>query len=162
MTDKDALITWLDTQIASNARRYALWRLSKGPMSVHKLRQTLQEKCVPDDTCEEVIAHYLRLGFLDDVAYAEQLSRSKKRTLHGKQAVKWACLKQGIDPELAIEAYAASTTAEDERQAILAFANKRRNRPQTPQERQKLIAALMRRGFSYSAIRDALESKSDP
>lgn len=156
---KEYLRAWLEKEVDAGARRYALYRLSKAAMSVQRLRQILREKCVPDPLCEEIVAHHIRLGSLDDTAYAEQLVRRKKRALCGRQGVKWACLKRGIDPDLAEEVYEASTTEQEEREAILAFAKKRQNRPQTDAERKKLISALLRRGFSYDRIQEALRKK---
>lgn len=152
------LFTWLNEHLTTNSRRYVLWRLSKAPMSVSKLRQMLKEKWIPEEISEELIANFIRLGILNDEAYAQQLMRRKKRSLCGSKAIHLACLQQGLDPTLATSAYAQSTTIEEEQAAILTFARKKGHPASTPKEKQKIIAALMRRGFSYGAIKDALQS----
>lgn len=160
LTDRQALDSFVANAVEAGAKRYCLWRLSKTSMSVHKLREALIERLVPEDVCQTIIAEHIRLGFLNDEAYIQQVVRRKKRTLCGSGSLKWASLKQGIDPELAQNAYEASTTPEEEIQAILKFAGKRKSRPQTIQERRKCIQALLRRGFSYGRIQEALNRES--
>lgn len=147
-------VAWLNTHLAANSRRYVLWRLSKTPMSVSKLRKMLKEKWVPEEISKELVVNFIRLGILNDEAYAQQLMRRKKRALCGSQAIRLACRQQGLDPELASTPY----TQEEEHAAILTFARKKGHPASTPKEKQKIIAALMRRGFSYSSIKEALHS----
>ncbi len=117
---------------------------------------------------EALIGRLEHMGLLDD----DQFARAKARTLHQRgnsaRAIHAALREKGIDADL-IEAALGSLreeTAQPELAAALVYARKRRLGPYRTEEtradtRDRDLAALGRRGFSYDLARRVIDA-ADP
>jgi len=117
---------------------------------------------------DELIADLLRLGLLDDAAYAEARARALHRRGQSLRAIRAALAQRGVAAEIVERALAAlaEQAAEPDLAAALAYARRRRigpyrNEPAArdePEARKRELAALGRRGFSYEIARRIVEA----
>lgn len=116
---------------------------------------------------DALIAELQRLGLLDDVAYAEGRARALHRRGQSARAIRAALRQRGVPGEIVDGALAALSeqAAEPDLAAALAYARRRRigpyrSGPADPEARERELAALGRRGFSYETARRVVEATS--
>ncbi|MEQ8604968.1 MAG: RecX family transcriptional regulator [Marivibrio sp.] len=122
---------------------------------------------------DALVDKFLRLGLLDDATYARGRAASLHRQGKGARAIRMALLQKGIgedDAAAALEALVEEAgTQETDLAAALAYARRRRLGPYrggAPDEaaraerRDRDLAALARRGFSYDVCRTVIEAES--
>ena len=116
-----------------------------------KLLRTVDEK-----SADRAIERYKQAGYLDDYSYCERLVEylfTVKK--YSKSHVKQECFKRGIGSSISneiIEKYEYDPT-----DVIVDLINsKYLTKLEAENGRQKVVQALMRKGFSYSDINNAL------
>lgn len=139
------------------AKSRAMWYLSRGDHSEKELFLKLK-RAFPEHAAAFAVEKMKEYGYLNDERYAERLAQSllcgKKVGVREAQAVMTA---KGIDRETA--RYALEDVECDTVSVIKELVNKKyKNRLTEEKGVQKVIAALARRGFSFSDIREALKS----
>ena len=130
-------------------------RLASGRMlSRRELTDKLGHKGIDLDTAEETADWLEELGALDDAAYAGVIARHYAASGYGPGRVRQELQKRGIPRELWEDAL---SQLPDSGEAIDRFLQKKLN-GRTPDRAmlKKLSDALLRRGFSWSDIRPAL------
>ena len=130
-------------------------RLASGRMlSRRELTDKLERKGIDLDTAEETADWLEELGALDDAAYAGVIARHYAASGYGPGRVRQELQKRGIPRELWEDAL---SQLPDSGEAIDRFLQKKLN-GRTPDRAmlKKLSDALLRRGFSWSDIRPAL------
>lgn len=136
----------------------ALFRLERAALSEKQLRDGLRRKCarqgrvVDDDVrawIDDIVAKMKRLGFIDDARTAEARARSLTAAGASKRGALLKLKQKGIDAALA----AAALGDHDELEAARAYVRRRRL---DEKDRQKALAALARRGFSFDVAKKAL------
>lgn len=138
------------------AKSRAMWHLSRSSMPKEKLRKKLSEK-FPDYAAAAAADRAEELGFVDDSEYAK---RKLQLLIDNKKvSVKMAArmlLIEGVSKE---DVDAAAMEAEyDPTAAILTLVERKyKNKLSDKKDFQNTVAALMRKGFSYSEIRTALK-----
>ena len=126
-----------------------------------RLMRKLLEAGFPEPVAREAMEEMRQAGYLDDGRYAEAYVRTHKDR-RSQQRLRSDLLERGVAPEHIEAAFAAAGTpeelAEEEMAQIRRHLEKKRIRPEelTWEERQKVMAALYRRGFSAERIRAAL------
>ncbi len=137
------------------AKSRALWYLSRGDCS----RKTLYDKlkrAFPDYACEQACDRMQELGYLNDEAYAKHrlqriIDEKKVSVRMAKQLLK----QEGIDSEL-IDDAAEAADYDPIRSIVELIDKKYKNKLGDKAANDKVIAALMRKGYGYSEIREAL------
>ncbi|MDO5052681.1 MAG: regulatory protein RecX, partial [Pseudoclavibacter sp.] len=150
---------------AETALRRALGRSAK---SVREARGMLLEACRLDEAqADAVVQRFLRLGYLDDAALAEQIVRRQRERGRGAAAIRQQLHGRGVEPRAA-ELALASIDLEDEagRAARLAAARAPRLRGLAADTAlRRLVGFLQRRGYdaatSLDAARAALGADSE-
>lgn len=109
---------------------------------------------------DDIIARYLRVGLLDDRAYAAQHAASLRRRGNSRHAIRGKLARKGVAVELIDETLRAET-GESELAAACALVRRRRLGPlRAPSaraaHRQKDLAALARAGFGLDLARRVL------
>ncbi len=102
------------------------------------------------------VAEMTRLGLLDDARFAAHRARVLAGQNKSPREIRRHLRQKGVEGALADEAVDA--LALDEAAACRAVIEKSLQRRLGEGRRDLVIAALARRGFSYGAIREALES----
>lgn len=130
-------------------------QLASGRMLSRKeLTDKLSRKGIDPDTAEETADWLESLGAVDDVAYAGVIARHYAASGYGPGRVRQELQKRGVSRELWDDAL---SQLPDSANAIDRFLQKKLS-GRTPDRAllKKLSDALLRRGFSWSDIRPAL------
>lgn len=130
-------------------------RLASGRMMSRKeLTDKLSRKGIDPDTAEETADWLESLGAVDDAAYAGIIARHYAASGYGPGWVRQELQKRGVSRELWDDALSQLPDSAD---AIDRFLQKKLS-GRTPDRAllKKLSDALLRRGFSWSDIRPAL------
>lgn len=137
----------------SGARRYAVWRLARFSQSSHTLTTALARVLVSESCRQRVIEELTKMGFLNDQDYCKRVVASEKARGRGPAAARRKLQLKGIDEGLAEEALEGIDEESQQAsiQRLLETKYARRDL-EDYKERQKVIAALIRRGFDLNTI----------
>lgn len=151
---------------AENLRRVLMRRVERSAQ-LHGTDRREGEQAV-----SALVEKFLRLGLLDDATYARGRAASLHRQGKGARAIRMALMQKGVgedDAAAALDALAEEAgTEETDLAAALAYARRRRLGPYrggAPDEgaraerRDRDLAALARRGFSYDVCRTVIEAE---
>lgn len=129
--------------------------LSRRDHSVKELRGKLL-RTVDKDYADRAVEYMLELGYLDDEKYAhyllEYLTENKKMS---RSFIRQEMFKRGLSSDLIADVL-EDAEIDSVSNAADIIMSKYLNKLKAQGGRDKVIAAMMRKGFSYSDIRDAL------
>lgn len=135
----------------------ALYLLGTRDYACRELEKKLAAEA-PPEVAAAVVARLREVGLLDDENYARRAANSLSEYRgYSRRRVEQELLRRGVSRETAQEA-AAGVEREDFQQALALIEKRYYNRMNDRDDRQKVIAALARRGFTYGAIRQAMEA----
>lgn len=152
----------LEDTVFRRAKQKALAILKFMDRTEQELRIKLADAGYPEEVMNRTIDYVYEYGYLNDARYAASYIRARKNT-KSKLAIKTELLKKGIDKDIIEEAfeveYRNDESSESEEDAELnairkAVAKKTKSVEYlSPEEKQKLMAALYRKGFEIDKIR---------
>lgn len=136
------------------AKSYALNRLAKQNQPSNQLEKSLRDRLVTEPTIAKIIADCQRLGYLNDEEWMESYIRSQQARHLGPERILLKLREKGISREQALAALDKQDDAELRAGRIRHLLTTRyRSRDLADyKERQKVIAALIRKGFSFSEV----------
>lgn len=135
-------------------RERALELLSRKPQSRRELARKLNEWGAGPEEADAVCDRMEELGYLNEAAYAARIVEVYSARGFGEKKLRDELYRRGVPREEWDEALAR---VEDSTQAIDDFLQKKLTGWTGDRKQlQKVTAALARRGFSWSDIRDAL------
>ena len=135
-------------------RERALELLSRKPQSRRELTRKLNEWGAGPEEADAVCDRMEELGYLNEAAYAARIVEVYSARGFGEKKLRDELYRRGVPREEWDEALAR---VEDATQAIDDFLQKKLTGWTADRKQlQKVTAALARRGFSWSDIRDAL------
>lgn len=131
------------------ATRYALKQLSARSMLSQKLRELLFKKKVHSTIVDQIINECLEKGYLNDKEWIDSFIRVQRQKRVGTAMIRIKLLQKGVDPEMI-----PSLNDEHEEKSLHSLLEtKYRDRDLSDYKtRQKVIAALQRKGFSLNKI----------
>lgn len=155
ITNED-LVNLVSESFLRRAKSRALWYLSRGDLSYKELFGKLC-RAFPEEAAKNACDKMQELGFINDERYAERLAEN---LLTGKRVSKrqaeYLMAGKGIDRETA--RYALDEVDADPVVIITELIEKKyKNKMGDKASTEKVIAALARRGFSFSSIREAVK-----
>lgn len=157
--DSKLLEKWKEQAERRKARERAYYLLGYRDHSAKELYDKLLHS-VSSEIAVETVALMIEQGYINDAAYADKLARyflqSKK---WGERRALQEMVRRGIDRETAENALAeCEVDTPDQIKAILEkkYASLLANADDSRKANQKVTAALMRLGYDYSDIRQAL------
>lgn len=123
-----------------------------------QLRTKLERDGYPEEITEEALDYVKSFGYVDDLNYAKNFIEGRKGRKSRKE-IYMKLLEKGIAPAEIEEAMEDCYEKEDASGAIRKLIEKRRYRPEEAsyEEKQKLMAYLVRKGFSCDDVRRAVE-----
>ena len=138
------------------ARKRAMYLLGNRPYSAAALKEKLLNN-YSEATADRVIGDMTRYGFLNDKEYARRLASSiingKKYGLHRAKA---EMRRKGVPDEL-IEEALSEYSREDMTESLTQLVRKKyADKISDRDGRQKVIAALARRGYGFGEIKAAI------
>lgn len=147
----------LEASARNRAREKALYLLSMRDRSKGELIRKLAEES-GEEIAAQTADRMEELGFLDDDALARRWAADlSRRKCYPRRRVEQELTARGFDRDTAHEA-AAETQTEDSFLALELLRKKYYNKMATEDGRRKTTAALARYGFSYEAIRRAMQN----
>lgn len=157
---EDKLLELVEESDYYRAKQRALWYLDRAAHTEKGLYDKLIKAGFKRKASAKVIARFCELGLLDDRSFAENFvercisANVSKREIYRKLTIK------GVPKDLANEILAENSV--DELSQIRQIIDKKyRLKLENPENTQKVYAALIRKGFSFSAVRDALKGYSE-
>ncbi len=156
----DALyVKIMEDTIYRRAKQKALAVLKFMDRTELELRTKLLDNGYPEEIILRIISYVIEYGYLNDERFARAYIRARMNT-KSKQVIKGELIRKGIAKEVAdsilAEEYENTETVEDaELTAIRKAVAKKTKNPEmlNPQEKQKLMASLYRKGFEISKIK---------
>ena len=158
-----------EEKLLQRCKERSLYLLTGTAKTERRLREKLEKsQRYSEEIIAKTIAFLKEYDYLNDYQYALRYleENSGKRSLRDMQA---KLFQRGVDSaslKEAIEAFQEKLIEEEgnpERDALLkCLEKKRRTLDLTdPKDKQKLYAFLMRKGFSYSLIQEAMNLEED-
>lgn len=168
---------------ADRLRRRAFFYLQRFAATRARLRLVLRRRALRDareldqplepvvEAIETLLDDLERLGLLDDRAFADARARSLAAKGRPPRRIAQELGAKGVDRELALAAVERlaveqdATPAEQELEAAIAFARRRRLGPFAPEDGtakppDKALAAFARAGFTREVARRVLEASA--
>ena len=132
----------------------AIRLLGLRPHSELEIRQKLRRRGCPASAIDQAVSRVRGLGYLDDAAFAKALVARRSHS-RGPALVAAELATRGIDRDVTREALRAV----DHPAQVEAARRLAARRPHA--DRRVLAARLLRRGFPFDVIREALELELD-
>ena len=142
------------------AKSRALWYLDRMDYTENALYQKLIKAGFDKKACAEVIAWCVEFGLVDDRRYAERYAlRCYESNISKREAMQKMYMK-GIASQLAKEVWEEMDT--DEQSQLASLIEKKYAYKLTLENgTEKVFAALIRKGFSFGAVKEAMKKYSE-
>ena len=149
--------------LPQRAKKRSLYLLQKQPYTENKLREKLQNVFYPEDVIEEAVSYVKEFGYINDLQYAEQyiLFHIEKEP---RRRIEYKLLQKGVDQELIRKAFQSEVVQEHNWEEVevykaIALLKKRGYNEELSdlKEKKKQYEYLLRKGFSSSVIKKAME-----
>ena len=127
-----------------------------------EIADALRKNAYPERTIARVMARLDEAGYINDTDFAEQWAASRTTKGMGARHIRMELRQKGVDSEAIDEALSA-IDHDDMLSGALKAARKAASGKNLadPKDRQKIFAALARRGYGYAEARQALEALKD-
>ena len=150
---------WVQLHQYRPALEYAVSLLAARPCARGEIAQKLRRNGYRPGTVELVIYKLEKHGLLDDGAFARQWAQARAGRRLGSRRIAMELRQKGVSAE-ETEAALTALDPEEVRQAALAIARRglRAARPDEDRRKtaQRVLAALVRRGYSFEQAKEAL------
>ena len=141
------------------AKSRALWYLSRGDLSEKSLFEKLVRAGFSETASRDAVERMKELGLVNDYMYAKRLADYLSNTGISNREIQFKLTQKGIDRDIARE---LSKSENDEIDKIkYLIEHKYKNKLDGESNIQKVFAALVRKGFSYSDVKAALRDYSE-
>jgi regulatory protein len=137
---------------------YVLWRLSTQSYHSEQLAKLLRDRLVQSKTIDRVLQEYREMGFLDDDSWLQSFMRSQQK----RYSLRFILSKlhhKGLSSETLQRLAKEWKNPEEELQAIQHLLKTKYRSKNLIQykERQKVIAALVRKGYTFDQVQAAFQ-----
>ena len=118
---------------------------------------SLQKNAYPEQIIARVMARLTEAGYLNDADFAEHWAASRANKGMGARRIRMELRQKGVSQE-EIDAALSAVDDDDVIQGALKIAEKAAHGKDltSPSDRQKILAALARRGYDFSIAKQAL------
>ena len=159
--NEEELTELLDAVSFRRAYNKGLDLLSRRPHGTKELVKKLCEKGHEKESAEKACDRLLELGLLNDEEFARMLANELyERKGYGIKRIKQELVFRGIEREIAENAI-ESLDIDTQTRIILVIKKKYLNKINDEKGRKRAVDGLMRLGYSYSDIKNALNSISE-
>ena len=134
-------------------------KLSHAAYSENKMRKFFEKQNYPADVSENVMKYLKQHKFIDDVVFAENITRKNKDKFESKRRIMMKIQSKGISKEDAINAVSDFDEEYEENSAYMYACKKMKTYSGKSDEeiRKKLMYSLSYRGFSYNTIKKVID-----
>lgn len=157
--DEPALATLKKVSDFGKAYGRILNYIAVRPRSIKEVKDYCWRKQISPEDCAAITDRLVARGYLNDAAFARMWVESRRLTKAiSKQKLQLELRQKGITEAVVTEALAVSEYREsDALQDLIA----KKSRQSRYQDSQKLLQYLMRQGFRYDEVREALVNYPD-
>ena len=139
------------------AKSRAVWYMDRMDHTEKGLYEKLVRAGFSKEACAKVVARFIEVGLIDDERFAANLAERLMAANVSKREAVQKMLQKGVPYDLAKRVLEDDQT--DELTQIKNLIQKKyRTKLESENGGQKVFAALVRKGFSYSGVREALKS----
>ncbi len=157
LDDSDKLLFESDVK---RAKSRALWYLSRGDLSRKKLREKLITGGFMPSAAEIAVERMAELSLVDDTRLAQRLYEYLSESGASKREILYKLQNKGIPADIAKQVIEADESSESEKLKKL-IKTKYASKLQSEENVKKVFAALIRKGYNYSDVREALKAYSE-
>ena len=142
------------------AKSRALWYLDRADRTEKGMYEKLVGAGFDRKASAAVVGRFVEVGLIDDRRFAENFAeKCRDANISNREGIRKMLLK-GVPYDIAKEVF--SETEIDEEEQVRAVIEKKYARKLTQENGvQRVYAALVRKGFSFSAVRNALKKYSE-
>lgn len=144
----------VDEILKKRARERMLYLLKDSDKTEKQVREKLAAGYYPQAVIEEAIEFGKKYHYIDDERYAENFIKGKGQQMSRKE-LEYKLLQKGISKEICQNFYEEMGEEGEQEEAALERLLRKKNvnfSEITVEERQKIYAYFMRKGFSYDKI----------
>lgn len=138
----------------------AMDQLSHKMRTEKELRDKLRSKEIPEGSVESAIEKLKELGYIDDTNYAQLFAQELLQKYGSRMAIQKMMLK-GVPRELAEETVKGTAQDDDVIAGYVARLRQKYRNEEPYKAKQKMIRALMGKGFEYDDIRRAIGGEEE-
>ncbi len=138
------------------AKARGMWFLDRADYSEKMLFQKIVAGGISDTAAARALARLKELGLVDDEKLARRLAEQMSSSNISKRESYAKLYNKGI-PASVIKLVLEDTEFDELSQILAVIEKKYCTKMDTKENIQKVYAALVRKGFSYSAVRDAIK-----
>ncbi len=154
LTEED-IVSLKERSEYTRAKSRALWHLDSCDHTARALYDKLVKAGFDKKASAAVIARLQELGMVDDRRFAQRYAERCERQNISRRAAYSKMLQKGVPKDIAEEIL--SSREVDEVAQVRALIDKKyRTKMQSEEDIPKVYAALVRRGFSYGSVREAI------
>ncbi len=153
--DDDALKYHLAESDYIRAKARGLWFLDRSDYSEKTLYQKIVAGGISNAAAARAVARLKELGLLDDERFASRLAEQMSEANISKREAYAKLYAKGIPTEI-IKSVLEETIFDEALQVEAVIQKKYYNKMSDKAQIQKVYAALIRKGFSYSAVSEAI------
>ncbi len=139
------------------AKSRAVWYLDRADHTEKGLYEKLLRGGFKKESAAKVVARFIEVGLLDDYRFAENYVERLSSANYSKREILQKLTLKGVPYPIAKEVLEGKDGNEQDKIKNL-LEKKYKTKLQKEGGAQKVFAALSRKGFSYSQIREALKS----
>ncbi len=143
----------------SRAKSRALWYLSRAAYSKSALYKKLC-RAYPESAAEKAVARMVEMGLIDDYSYAQNLASALRDANVSDREILRKLFVKGVPSDISKQVVEELDSNPQEQISAL-LSKKYVRKLGTEDGVQKVYAALMRKGFSYSDVKAALREYSE-
>lgn len=157
LDDPDALLFESDVKRAKNR---ALWYLSRGDLSQKKLTEKLIQGGFMPEAAKIAVQRMIELSLIDDTRLAKRLYEYLSEGGASKREILYKLQSKGIPTDVAKQIIEQDDNDEKDKLEKL-IKTKYASKLQSEENVKKVFAALIRKGYSFSDVREALKAYSE-
>lgn len=157
LDDPDALVFESDLK---RAKSRALWYLSRGDLAEKKLKEKLLQGGFMLAATEAAAERMKELGLINDERLAERLYGYLSESGASKREILYKLQNKGIPLDIA-KGVVENDTADESEKLLKLIKTKYAGKLNTEEGVRKTFNTLLRHGYSYSDVRDALKAYSE-
>lgn len=142
--------------------RYVLKRLALRNLPSFVLEQELAEHYISERTIKILLNQYIVQGYIDNEAWLKGFVAQHTRKHIAPQKILWLLRQKGAPEDMLAQAQEWLKEENSQKQCQQALDKLLKTRfrsfnPDNPKEKQKIVANLARKGFSFENIQAAME-----
>ena len=139
------------------AKSRALWFLDRADRTERVLKEKIVSGGISKEAAERAVVRLKELGLVDDLRFAENAYAHLLEQNVSKRAAYQKLYGKGVPSDIIKQVLAEDTETDEVSQVTAVIEKKYLNKLRAENGDKKTAAALIRKGFSYASVREALK-----